>query len=440
MYVSPCTARRIAALLGSVTVPRHLGPREPPLDIRVHQGEGSRTSIPSEAPDKPPKVKRLRTAPPLSSLGSGSEPPLIQRLGPMPPLPGSPLVDDIQRWKEAVSCCQQMRVQTGAGQCYSFDFFVDAPLSSPPLPPLIIPEPTHPEQPLPIQDLIRHSQWEPRQQTQGAEMLPSVLPQQQQEGPAKVVRDAEVSWRFPLGRCVDAAPLLVQLLAPLSPAGGQSGGGSVHAVQAMAESGGQGSEQNLGVTAEAALACSHDGSVACLDLSSGRAQWQAQLPGRAEAGMCIACSANNVDAFVAVACGDDRVHFLSLSDGCHCGASPPLDGGLRSPPAVEPIGRGSLGHSGRIWLTTHGKGEVLALQVPSGRIIARWASKDNVSSYQPFMFSMAVSSTGCPCPRPPPAHPSSASCISLLEKHLNTNQERMNNCLPQWIAGRLLLL
>jgi len=104
--------------------------------------------------------------------------------------------------------------------------------------------------------------------------------------------------RLPLGRCVDAAPVVL-----------------------AAHADGSAPPRLL------ALACSHSGEVACLDVAAAACCWRVQLPGRTDAGMVAMSDMRRV----VVACGDALLLSLRLSDGqllgsCECG------GGVRAAP------------------------------------------------------------------------------------------------------------
>ena len=287
-------------------------------------------------------------------------------------------------WAEALHHCDGLTTLTGAGRTSMLTFTADGDISS-----LYTPSSATSSM-LPVLDPTFNGLGSVQQRagsgvTRSAEaVLSEPCSEVNYVGGADC--SASVAWSHPLGRCVDAAPLLVGLhrRARLEPKGHGEGPGS----EDRGGSGGFGESRGAVVLlAEAVLACSHDGSVACLDTRTGTVLWQAQLPARAEVGMCISkCMVNGsgrssaeapagaapesdaavATACVAVACGDDRLHFLGLEYGRPLGLSPPLGGALRSAPAVDP-----WPGCGLTWVATHGR-ELLAVATPSGRVIARW--------------------------------------------------------------------
>ncbi len=203
----------------------------------------------------------------------------------------------------------------------------------------------------------------------------------------------EAAWAHPLGRCIDASPLVVALIC--------TEGNGASADRDEAESSPR--RPAFGLKQHAVLACSHDGSVACLDGQSGQVLWQNRLPARAEAGMCLCPAASAAppssvgvssgdtegqrlianltgrivaesssgellfdhDAAVAVSCGDGCVRFLSLADGRLLSTSGRLEGGLRAAPACDP-----WPGCGVVWVATHGR-RLVALESPGGAQAAR---------------------------------------------------------------------
>lgn len=143
-------------------------------------------------------------------------------------------------------------------------------------------------------------------------------------------------WRLPLGRCIDAAPLVLLLLRPAQ--------GDVPA----------GQQQLLAVLV---FACSHDGSVVCVDVPTGAALWTAALPARADTGICLSrcCTRLGVAAGEALFC-------LSTADGSVCG-SLAAGGPLRAPPCTDPW-------CGLWWLVTHSK-QLLLVQPDSLDVLSR---------------------------------------------------------------------
>lgn len=68
---------------------------------------------------------------------------------------------------------------------------------------------------------------------------------------------------------------------------------------------------------------------------------------------------------VCIACGDDRLHFLSLANGALLGSSEPLGGAIRAAPATD-----EWEECGLVWTSTHGGG-LVAVAAPTGTVVAR---------------------------------------------------------------------
>ncbi|GAX74011.1 hypothetical protein CEUSTIGMA_g1461.t1 [Chlamydomonas eustigma] len=231
-----------------------------------------------------------------------------------------------------------------------------------------------------------------------------------------------LAWRHHLGRCIDASPLILCLSSESTSWPLSKEGSSCKYAAALCKN----SESFLSHMM-VAVACSHDGSVACIDCQSGIMLWKTQLPGRAEAGMCLCMTAGNAtpikddtastsretpsttiseerDAVtpactavseegrpcIAVACGDGCLYFLDLEDGSNMGGSQPVVGGMRAAPAADP-----WPGCGLVWVTTHGK-ELLALSVPRGLVVARYPLPAASSSTVAFYPGPAIISSIAP--------------------------------------------
>jgi hypothetical protein len=135
-------------------------------------------------------------------------------------------------------------------------------------------------------------------------------------------------WRLPLGRCVDAAPLVCLVDWQEMRGDPPTHGAAQLPVEGLAEVAPaqhtplgepqqqQQQQQQQGVVL--CYACSHDGSVACADLVSGEVQWRQQLPHRADGGMCLgaghaAATAQQVSALGYLVCHPCQGHMLSCS-------------------------------------------------------------------------------------------------------------------------------
>eukprot|EP00879_Flechtneria_rotunda_P007325 GHRR01007684.1.p1 GENE.GHRR01007684.1~~GHRR01007684.1.p1 ORF type:complete len:1295 (+),score=553.20 GHRR01007684.1:1159-5043(+) len=181
----------------------------------------------------------------------------------------------------------------------------------------------------------------------------------------------ELHWRLPLGRCVDAAPLLLALVGTAAAATGAAPGSAVEASsstvcargQQKAASGQQQSYQQANPPPEllelVAFACSHDGTVASIDVPSGKPYWRQTLPSRADAGMCLSPCAR----YLAVACGDARVYCLAVEDGrvegfVECG------GEIRAAPVSDLW-------EGHWWVVTHAKELLVLKPPPANKVISR---------------------------------------------------------------------
>jgi hypothetical protein len=106
------------------------------------------------------------------------------------------------------------------------------------------------------------------------------LQQQQQQQVGHLEDRFTLHWRVPMGRCVDAAPLLLALLRPAATpsrhtadnavttraAGAQQQSGMGPSAAAAAAAAGNGAEELVGVLA---FACSHSGQVKCVDVVTG---------------------------------------------------------------------------------------------------------------------------------------------------------------------------
>jgi len=83
----------------------------------------------------------------------------------------------------------------------------------------------------------------------------------------------EVTWRQHLGRCVDAAPLVLVYFGPLVTAGSSSknhsSNGSSSTAAAAARAGLTPGAQPRPVVCVVVFACSHNGRVTCVDTASG---------------------------------------------------------------------------------------------------------------------------------------------------------------------------
>jgi hypothetical protein len=176
----------------------------------------------------------------------------------------------------------------------------------------------------------------------------------------------QVLWRKPLGRCVDAAPELVEL--QLAPAGDRAAADGPRRAQTLA------------------LACSHSGMVACFDVAGGgggACHWRTQLAGRCDAGLAVDPRLREV----AVACSGGRLACLALASGAllrevACG------GELRAAPAAD-----AWAAWGWWWAGTHGR-ELVAVQPGDGGALLRW---EHGSASAPAVAQ-------CECARRTPLH------------------------------------
>jgi hypothetical protein len=166
----------------------------------------------------------------------------------------------------------------------------------------------------------------------------------------------QVHWRLLLGRCVDAAPLVLALLAPQ-----QQQQQQVDLPEASQQVQQQ-QQQQLGVLGTFVFACSHDGTVACVDVQSGNPCWIVQLTSRADAGMCLSPCARHV----AVACGDTKLYCLAVATGAVQG-SVECGGEVRAAPVTDP-----WGWCGCWWVVTHSRELLVVLPAKQPHIICRW--------------------------------------------------------------------
>ena len=399
MYVDPCTARRLAALIradGSLPPsdrPR-IGGIDPSGVARIGPVAISELGVTEIGAEGHRADKRHKT-----DEGQGED------------LERGELMLLVKRWRHSLSRCRGLVTLTGANRTSFVTLAPGAPTSS---------YPPKGSSPVPSE-----GQSDATDGTMGG-----IKPRQAPSSTETSIRSSEkrslsVAWSYPLGRCIDASPLLIKLQFPQDGQPVSPGGPASSTMQ-------HSSSPEL---AEVVLACSHDGSVACLDNATGRPLWYAKLPGRAEAGMCVSghsCgnlfthgSARGTDkgssgslavegavagnpyfnsgsrhhrdvgarprsesgacvgessrdrprgsvcgAVVTVACGDGRMHFLDLEDGLALGRSPPLPGGLRAAPAVDP-----WPGCGLAWVCTHGS-ELVAVAAPTGSVLARYEFVD----------------------------------------------------------------
>jgi hypothetical protein len=156
-------------------------------------------------------------------------------------------------------------------------------------------------------------------------------------------------WRLPLGRCVDAAPLLLAMLAPQQQQ------------QQLRQAEAQQQQLQLQLLGMFVFACSHDGTVACVHIESGSACWTVQLPSRADAGMCLSPCAHHL----AVPCGNTKLYCLAAADGAVQG-SVECGGEVRAAAVADP-----WGWCGCWWVVTHGRELLLVLPGQQPSVICR---------------------------------------------------------------------
>jgi hypothetical protein len=128
-------------------------------------------------------------------------------------------------------------------------------------------------------------QQSPKPRQAGGDRQPALWPSQvlqQQRGQAPAGGGISLHWRLPLGRCIDAAPLLLLLARPgaaPAPPDNAGSGGSSSSTQAWQPPDLLAPGQQL--VGLVCFACSHDGTIACVDVASGeRVCW----PGRERKG------------------------------------------------------------------------------------------------------------------------------------------------------------
>lgn len=168
----------------------------------------------------------------------------------------------------------------------------------------------------------------------------------------------QTSWRLvtdwvqPMGRCIDAPPVVVQV--PTSPPAAPSAASPMkcHSLEPGTDT--QPSDTTQPIPRAAAgtklvFCCSHEGDVACFDAHTAACVWSVRLPARAEAGLCVTPSLSHV----AVAAGDGQLYCLDMAGqvvGCHS-----LGGEPKGPPVCDPW-------AGWVWATSHGR-RLVAVQV-----------------------------------------------------------------------------
>jgi hypothetical protein len=180
---------------------------------------------------------------------------------------------------------------------------------------------------------------------------------EQQQGQLDAARGSGLSlhWRLPLGRCVDAAPLLLVLLRPAAVASSCQQRLQQLQLQQPLELACSGLE----LVRALCFACSHDGSVACVDVESGARLWGVALPARADAGMSLSRCCSRL----AVAAGDAHLYCLRTGDGSEL-AVLPTPGGVRTAPATDPWW-------GLWWLVTHGRQLMVVAPQEPLQVVAR---------------------------------------------------------------------
>jgi hypothetical protein len=208
----------------------------------------------------------------------------------------------------------------------------------------------------------RHHTWglqnaaaaEPGSKPQMQQQLSDQQQQQQQPLNGLVPQEFQLHWRLPLCRCVDAAPLLLALLAPQQQQQQQQ-------QQQRALGPKTAPQQQLQLLGMYVFACSHDGTIACVHVESGTVCWTVLLPSRADAGMCLSPCARHL----AVPCGSTRLYCLAAADGAVQG-SINCGGEVRAAPATDP-----WEWCGCWWVVTHGRELLLLLPGETARIICR---------------------------------------------------------------------
>ena len=159
------------------------------------------------------------------------------------------------------------------------------------------------------------------------------------------------SWRVDLGKCVDAAPILV----------------------CMASVGGFGSQVTAGDAHELlCLVGSHAGRICAVGFEDGKVRWSSQLPDRIEAACCVVSIAapppfdatrNASETVVLIGSHDEHMHALRLSDGQRVWSR-------RARGIYKAAARPLPGYSGVAMSACFG-GEIAALDASSGRTIWR---------------------------------------------------------------------
>ncbi len=198
-------------------------------------------------------------------------------------------------------------------------------------------------------------------------------------GPLASQARVKGAWRQPLGRCVDAAPVVVHVLSGPAAAAQQDDAGSSAATPSGVAAVGSGRQAERGSGGVAVvLAASHDGDVAAFDARSGRRCWHARLPSRVEAGLAVchaphppsrgaavapAAAARGCGAYVVAAAGDGRLHSLELASGRALG-SVELGGEPKARPVVDPW------RCDVVWATSHGR-RVVAARGPALQPVCR---------------------------------------------------------------------
>ena len=389
MYIEPCTARRLAALMGATSSPfpaegtAFHGTNYPSAAVQIAPGLAASPVAKSNDKDDlgvPRANKRQKTGEvDYEDLEHGDR------------MDAACIALLVERWRHSLHRSHGLVTLTGASRTTTLTIRQGLPAANP-ICQSVSNLPVCKQDPSKSVD----SNEEPHQPSSAIGLKPSTFSPQE--------RTLSVAWSYPLGRCIDASPILVKLKLPQrKSADGQPRlDPEIHQLKGTCST--PQCPSSTPDLIEVILACSHDGSVACLDHVTGQSLWHVKLPGRAEAGMCVIGypSCNNDDtipgsvlpdtidvtrnipadtlrsedvgspfkrsdvhAAVAVACGDDRVHFLDLLDGGALGRTPPLPGGLRAAPAVDP-----WPGCGLAWMSTHGR-ELVAISTPCGRILSR---------------------------------------------------------------------